>query len=173
MRSSPGPGRAIGCVLCELAAQPGAAVAAGALVVSYVDDAVVALIEPGRPGVVVAPHSHGTAMTAMPASVLAALREAVLHVEQTYGASNARVERTVDVPGAPGHMCYRVVPYGDEPSIPPAGEDATSSARRLAQMMRGSANRASGGTDRADLGARNPVGPAERARGGHPPLPDR
>lgn len=171
MRASSDRDSALGCVLCELSGPPEDARVAGDLVVAHATDAVVALIEPGRSGVVIAPRKHVTTMTAASAPVLAALRQAILHVEEAYGAPSARIERTADVPGATGHMCYRIVPYLDERSLPAAREDARSSARRLARTMRGSPGRGGGEADPDDLGPRDTVSPAKRARRRHPPLP--
>ena len=103
------------CLLCEVAdvSADHAPIGATDLVVAYVDDELVALIEADLPGVLLAPrvHVNGLARMAGTAGVfLGALRRAVTVVRSAYGASGAMIEPTTALAGARSHVCYHVVP---------------------------------------------------------------
>ncbi|MGH9088733.1 MAG: hypothetical protein ACRDYZ_11605 [Acidimicrobiales bacterium] len=124
-----------GCFLC-VAAREQAAPAPKGTVVVVVDD-LVALIEAGTPGVLVAPRSHVDGMAASPVDagvVLGALRRAAATVQASYGVSGASIEPTTELSGAAGHVCYRVVPtVGDLPV--PAGSEQGIDPQDLAAAL--------------------------------------
>lgn len=126
------------CVLCgapavgQLPLDPllGPAGELHAAVVAYLDDDLVALVAPGTPGVLVAPRHHVEGLATTPtagAVVLGALRRAASTVACSYAADGTVIEATTDLPGAPGHVCYRIVPTrqdqallpGDHPAVDP------------------------------------------------------
>ena len=103
------------CALCAVAQPTMEMLAAepGSRVVAYLDSELIALLEPGVPGVLLAPRSHVKGLSTSPglsAVFLAALRRAVTEVQASYGTSGAMIEPTTEVPGAVGHVCYHVVP---------------------------------------------------------------
>lgn len=103
--------------------------------VAFLDDDVIAIMEPDIPGVIIAPRLHATGLATHPAVLLAALRKAALHVETLYGASGVTIEPDFDLPGAPGHVCYRVVPGARGQAVFSRGEDSAPEARRLAALL--------------------------------------
>lgn len=130
------PGQA-SCALCDLGAVDSLRTICGASWrVEYLDDGVVALIEPGRPGIVIVSRSHLNLSVSPEVAgvVLGALRRAACHVQSTYGTRGSAIER-LDVPGAPGHGCYRVVPTPtDQPSD--FSPDPPVEARRFGEAVR-------------------------------------
>lgn len=111
------------CPLCILPAAVGVAVEIGGTVMTtaYADDELVALVDPGSPGVVLVPRSHVSGLGEMPGLsgvFLGALRRAVMVVRTAYGTTGAMIEPTTTIPGAGGHVAYRVVP-----TLPPGDCD--------------------------------------------------
>jgi hypothetical protein len=107
-------------------------------VVAYLDDELIALLEPGLLGVLLAPRSHVQGLATQPglsAVFLAALRRAVTEVQSSYGTSGAMVKPTTDVPGASGHVCYHVVPTMRDEMRPPPSLDLQEEARYLANAL--------------------------------------
>lgn len=144
--------RRVDCALCALVQAQGGHLPSGSgIVVVYVDDDLIALLQDDLPGVLLAPREHIGALSTFPersARFLAALRRAVTEVRNSYGTSGAMIEPTTDVPGAAGHICYHVVPTmrdGDTPpyldevlraqSVVEALQDRLSS-RRLQPVLR-------------------------------------
>jgi hypothetical protein len=118
--------RGRGCSLCALpVAVPGAAEVGGvAMTAVYADDELVALVDPGCPGVLLVPRSHVAGLGGMPGLAgvfLGALRRAVTAVQAAYGVAGAMIEPTASVDGAGGHVVYRVVP-----TVPPAARGRVS-----------------------------------------------
>jgi len=104
--------------------------------VAYVDDDVIALIDQDLPGVLLAPRSHVEALSGLSTATgdfLAALRRTVTEVQAAYGTTGAMIEPTTDLAGAPGHVCYRVVPTLGDESAGPA--DVVVEPRRLALAL--------------------------------------
>jgi hypothetical protein len=98
------------------------------MVVVYLDEQVVGLIEPGVPGAIVAPRPHMRELSNMPeqaGAVLAAVRRAATSVRSTYRTSGAMIEPATDVPAAAGHVCYRVVPTTIDRALPTALDPVT------------------------------------------------
>ena len=128
------------CALCAVAQPTMERLAAepGSRVVAYIDSELIALLEPGVPGVLLAPRSHVKGLSTSPslsAVFLAALRRAVTEVQASYGTSGAMIEPTTEVPGAAGHVCYHVVPtLRDESSASPE-PDLMAEARGLAVAL--------------------------------------
>ncbi len=84
------------------------------------DQDVVTLVQFGVPGVFLAPRRHIATLSVLPdqsAAMLAALQRTVAEVRSSSAASGAMIEPSTDVPGAPGHVCYHVVP-----TLPNEGE---------------------------------------------------
>ncbi len=106
---------------------------------AYADDELVAFVAADLPGVLVAPRAHVEGLGRMPGfagAFLGALRRAVTVVQSAYGAEGAMVEPTIAVPGAAGHVCYRVVaslPGGGAPSVP--APDPATVAAHLAEAL--------------------------------------
>lgn len=118
-----------GCRLCEAGGPAGEAV--------YRDRLVVALVDHQLPGVLLAPRSHLDVLEQVPdraGPLLAAIRRAARTVEEVFDASGARIEPTTDLPGAGGHVCYRVIPTVDDAPIDPSVAAAEPDA--LAAMLR-------------------------------------
>jgi hypothetical protein len=128
------------CALCAVAQPTMELLAAepGSRIVAYLDSELIALLEPGVPGVMLAPRSHVKGLSTSPglsAVFLAALRRAVTEVQSSYGTSGAMIEPSTEVPGAAGHVCYHVVPtLRDESSTPPE-PDLLAEARGLAVAL--------------------------------------
>jgi hypothetical protein len=79
----------------------------------HADDAVIAFAEPDMNGVLIAPRRHIESLsttTELAGDVLAGVRRAAVAVQVFYGASGVSVEPTSDFPGAPGHVCFRILP---------------------------------------------------------------
>jgi hypothetical protein len=128
----------LGCALCEVLSGRGDPQSLGrGTLVAYCDDELIALLKPGRPGVLVAPHQHVGSLSALPenaADFLAALRQTVTEVQHTYGTSGAMIEPSTDLAWAPGHICFCVVPTRREASQP-REIDMKAQARRLTAML--------------------------------------
>ena len=128
----------LGCVVCELLSGRGDPQSLGpGTLVAYCDDELIALLRPGRPGVLIAPHQHVGTLSALPgnaADFLAALRQTVTEVQHTYGTTGAMIEPSTDVAWAPGHICFCVVPTQREASKP-REVDMMALARRLTAML--------------------------------------
>jgi|GEM_PF-2444103 len=127
------------CVLCAVA-EPAmdAHPIQSDWIVAYVDGNLIAIVEPGEPGVLLAPRRHIPALAAEPAQsapFLAALRRTVVEVQTAYGTSGAMIEPTADLPGAAGHVCYRVLPTRPEGQPMPAEPDPATEARVLATAL--------------------------------------
>lgn len=124
-RHEPQEPPADGCALCS-AARRGATtpLSTTSLVVAYVDDTILALVEPGSPDVLLAPRAHADGLTTEPRDaglLLAALRRAADVVASTMEAPGSTLEPVNELTGALGHACYRVRPAasGAPPSAPP------------------------------------------------------
>lgn len=118
-----------GCRLCAAGGPSGEAV--------YRDPVVVALVDRWIPGVLLAPRSHLDVLDQRPdraGPLLAAIRRAAQTVEEAFDASGARIEPTTELPGASGHVCYRVVPTVDDAPIDPSA--AVAEPDVLAAMLR-------------------------------------
>ncbi|MGH9092989.1 MAG: hypothetical protein ACRDZR_16675 [Acidimicrobiales bacterium] len=116
-----GDGTRAACPLCALPVAAGVVVdvAGEAMTTSYADEELVALVDPGSPGVLLVPRSHVGGLGAMPGLAgvfLGALRRAVTAVQAAYGALGAMIEPSTSLGGACGHVAYRVVP-----TMPPEG----------------------------------------------------
>jgi hypothetical protein len=132
-------GHSLGCTLCELAQmeeQPRSL--DGGIMVVYCDNELIALLKPGRPGVLLAPRQHVATISTLPgnsASFLAALRRTVTEVQRTYGASGAMIEPVTDLGGNTGHICFYVVPtLRDESEARQI--DTVAQARGVAEVLR-------------------------------------
>ncbi len=128
------------CALCAVAQPTMEMLAAepGSRVVAYLDSELIALLEPGVPGVLLAPRSHVKGLSTSPglsAVFLAALRRAVTEVQASYGTSGAMIEPTTEVPGAVGHVCYHVVPTLRDESSTSSEPDLMTEARGLAVAL--------------------------------------
>lgn len=112
---------------------------------AYRDDELLAVIERDSPGVLLAPRSHVEALEVVPdraGAMLAALRRATTTVETAYGVSSASIEPTIELSGASGHICYRVIPTADGHPLPLGAEgavdpDLLAAALRHAAVERG------------------------------------
>lgn len=126
------------CLLCQAArpSEAGALRDAG-FVVAFVDSDLIALVAADRPGVLVAPRRHDTALFADPqlsAPVLAALRRMIEEVKLSYGVASARIEVVTGPPAKEGHLCYHVVPVGGEGTK--GRFELATRARRAADALR-------------------------------------
>ncbi|MGH9083645.1 MAG: hypothetical protein ACRDY3_10975 [Acidimicrobiales bacterium] len=104
--------------------------------IAYADDHLVAVIEHGMPGVLVAPRAHVEGLAMAPGEggiVLGALRRAASTVRSCFGADGTTIEPTTELPGAPGHVCYRVVcTRGGVPFLPGSYPDVDPDVLALA-----------------------------------------
>jgi hypothetical protein len=94
------------CQLCML--QPAADVS-----IEYVSDVAIAFVEPERCGASLAPRAHVGSLSDLGADAgafLAALRRAANEIQAVYGTTGTMIEPTTALPGAAGHVTYRIVP---------------------------------------------------------------
>lgn len=102
-----------GCALCAAIATPAGELGWGTWLAAYVDDVLVAFVQPDAGGgVLIAPREHVGALSTsedLAGGVLAGVRRAMLAVRAFYGASGATVQPMADVPGCEGHVCYQVL----------------------------------------------------------------
>lgn len=133
-----GPHR--GCRLCGAGGSDGST---GTTLVAHVDADFVALVDVTVPGVLLAPRSHVDVLATGPVrsgAILGALRRAAITVQASFGASGTSIEPTTELPGAPGHVCYRVVPVVDGVPLPPGsgpGVDPQDLAAALRNAVAG------------------------------------
>lgn len=110
--------------------------------VVYADDILVALVVPDVAGVLIAPRPHIGGLATSPelaGVLLGALRKTAIAVKTSYRTSGVTVQPITDVPGAPGHVCYHVVPTMPT-SEPPS---ATAHPERLVPTLTGKLSSAS------------------------------
>lgn len=107
------------------------------VVIAYVDNELIGLVTPERPGLSLAPREHVARLFDVPgrsAALLASLRLLVGEVKSTYGVDEARIEPTTDLPGAAGHVCFNVVPVlAGEVEVP---SDVPTRVAALAEALR-------------------------------------
>ncbi len=128
------------CTLCT-AAKPSADLGESeptSTVVAYVDDEIVALLDPGLAGILLAPRSHVTVLSTEPnrsAVFLAALQRVVAMMRTTYGSSGTTIKSTTDLPGASGHVCFHVVPKLRKGAAASSSHDMRAKARLFADAL--------------------------------------
>lgn len=103
----------IGCAFCALCTPPsGAEANLDSARVVWRDDDLVLFVVAGRPGVLLVPRQHVRCLSPsliFSGALLASLRRAVRAVESWYHVG-AAVNPVIEIPSAPGHVCYWVVP---------------------------------------------------------------
>lgn len=129
------------CALCDAGqlSESSCVLSGTTALVAYHDDELIALLQPGVPGMLLAPRAHIASLSTLPqfsAVFLAALRCAVSQVQTTYGTSHTLIEPKNSIPGAVGHICYHVVPTPSRESSQAEPLDLVAEARRVAEALR-------------------------------------
>lgn len=128
------------CALCTLGlAPPDVPLEEAEVMVAYVDEEVLILVDPAREGALFAPRVHVGSLSELgdqAGRLLAALRRVAIEVQAIYGTTGTMIEPTTDLPGAAGHVCYHVIPTLrlNGPSPP---RHLAAEARRLAAAVGG------------------------------------
>lgn len=85
----------------------------GSRLVVHADDVLIAFVQPDVVGVLIAPRQHTDRLSTTPelaGILLAGIRRAAVGVQAFYGASGVSVQPTTHFPGAPGHVCFGILP---------------------------------------------------------------
>lgn len=100
------------CAVCAAIERASGTLESGTWLVAYVDDVLIAFVQPQTGAALVAPRAHVSGLSTSPTSageILAGLRRAMLAVRTFSKASGSTVQPMIDVPGSAGHICYKVV----------------------------------------------------------------
>lgn len=100
------------CAVCAAIERASGELGSSTWIVAYVDDVLIAFVEPGTGAALIAPRVHVSGLSTSPdiaGGVLAGLRRAMLAVRTFSAASGSTVQPMTDVPGSAGHICYKVV----------------------------------------------------------------